>query len=312
MAREPDAVRRQRPLGGRLHRRGQRALPLHHRGAARSVPLLAARPGQARRRRAGRGQRAARGRGTRPGGRRPRDRRRRHRPAGRAAADRAGPGPARGGGRRRRRRPGGAHGPAPGSGRRHLGRVPVRGDRRPRARALRRLVRVLPALGRGRPPRHVPRRRGPARARGRDGLRRRLPAAHPSDRARSPQGRQQRARGQARRARQPVGDRRERGRPRRRPSRPRHPGRLRPLREPRPRARPRGGARLRHPGLARSSVGARAPRVVLPPARRHHQVRGEPAQEVPGRLPAELLRRGPAAGVGRDAADRSSSGSATA
>ena len=89
----------------------------------------------------------------------------------------------------RRGGPGGADGSPPRPRRRHLGRARVRGRRRPRARALRGLVRVLPALGRGRPPRHLPRRRGPARAGGGDGLRRRLPAAHPPDRPRPSQGR---------------------------------------------------------------------------------------------------------------------------
>ncbi len=148
------------------------------------------------------------------------------------------------------------------------------------------------------------RRREPARARRRHGLRRRLPAADPSDRPGAPQGPQQRADVPAGRAGQPVGDRRRRGRARRRASRPRHAGRLRPVRRAGARARPGSRPRLRHPVLARSSLRARAPRVVLPPARRHDQVRGEPAQEVPGRLSGELLRRGSAAALGGDAAAR--------
>ena len=74
------------------------------------------------------------------------------------------------------------------------------------------------------------RRREPARARGGHGLRRRLPAAHPPDRPRAPQGAQQRAHRPAGRAGEPVGHRRRRGRARRRPSRAGHAGRLRSVR----------------------------------------------------------------------------------
>ena len=51
---------------------------------------------------------------------------------------------------------------------------------------------------------------------------------------------------------------------------------------------PRDRARLRVPVLAGPSLGARASRVVPPPAGRHHQVRREPAQEVSGHLPDQL------------------------
>ena len=67
-------------------------------------------------------------------------------------------------------------------------------------------------------------------------------------------------------------------------------------------ARPRDRARPRLPVLARSSVGARASRVVPPSARRHDQVRGEPAEEVPGHLPARLRVRRLAGAVARAAA----------
>ena len=59
-------------------------------------------------------------------------------------------------------------------------------------------------------------------------------------------------------------------------------------RSPRPGDRPR----LRHPVLGRPPLAHRAPRVVLPPARRHPQVRREPAQEVPGHLQRRLRLRG--------------------
>ena len=64
--------------------------------------------------------------------------------------------------------------------------------------------------------------------------------------------------------------------------------------------RPGGGSRgPRHrrghrpglPGLARPPVGQRAPRMVPPPARRHHPLRREPAQALRGHLPARLRDR---------------------
>ena len=72
-----------------------------------------------------------------------------------------------------------------------------------------------------------------------------------------------------RRRRQPVGHRRRRRRPQGDPSRARHARRLPPLRRARARARPRGRARHRLSGVARSSVRARASRVVRAPRRRH-------------------------------------------
>ena len=69
-----------------------------------------------------------------------------------------------------------------------------------------------------------------------------------------------------------------------------------------PRAGHRAGPRPRLPVHARPPVGHRAPGVVRPPARRHDPVRREPAQEVPGHLPARLRERrlaGPVDGAGR-------------
>ena len=105
----------------------------------------------------------------------------------------------------------------------------------------------------------------------------------------------------ARRPRQPVGHRRRGRRPQRRPPRPRHDRRLRRLRRRGRGPRPGGRARLRAPVLARPPLGARAPRVVPPPARRLDPLRREPAQEVPGHLPDQLLarrRRRPRGAVG--------------
>ena len=56
-------------------------------------------------------------------------------------------------------------------------------------------------------------------------------------------------------------------------------------------ARARGGPRLRAPGGARPPVGDRAPGVVHDPRRRHHRLRREPAEEVPGHLPDQLRQR---------------------
>ena len=61
--------------------------------------------------------------------------------------------------------------------------------------------------------------------------------------------------------------------------------------------RDRAGHRL--PVLARPPLRPRAPRVVPAPARRHDQVRREPAQEVPGHLPDRLRVRRLAGPLGR-------------
>ena len=111
--------------------------------------------------------------------------------------------------RRRRRRAAGATSSPPrvernGERPRQVAEPAADARGRPRPRALRRVVRALPALvgrPRRRAARSVPR---PRRAR----LRRPLPAADPPDRRHEPQGPQQHARRRARRPRQPVGDRR--------------------------------------------------------------------------------------------------------
>ena len=95
----------------------------------------------------------------------------------------------------------------------------------------------------------------------------------------------------------------------------RHHRRLRRLRRRRGGQRPGGGPRLRAAVLARPSLGRRAPRVVPPPARRHHPLRREPAEEVPGHLPDQLLagRRTPTGWrCGTPARRSSSTGSPTA
>ena len=174
--------------------------------------------------------------------------------------------------------------------------------RRPRAGAVRLLVRVLPAL-RGRDVDEAtgtvvvraPSRTAAeaARRRRRDGLRRRLPAADPPDRH-----------GSTARARNntldpgpddpgspwAIGSRR--GRPRRDPPRPRHDRRLRRVRRRAPREL---GLEVAldlalqaapdHPWVDR------APGVVHHPRRRHHRLRREPAEEVPGHLPDQLRQR---------------------
>ena len=182
--------------------------------------------------------------------------------------------------------------------RRHAARQGAAAGGRPRARALRLLVRGLPALlGRDQG------RRG-ARARPRrDGLRRGLHDPDPPDRRHQPQGPQQHARRRPRRPRLALRGRRQGGRPRRRAPRARHRRR---------RALPvRHGARARHGRLhglrdqrvRRPPVADRAPRVVPPPPGRDAQVRREPAQEVPGHLQRQLGVRGLARPVGRVAAD---------
>ena len=117
-----------------------------------------------------------------------------------------------------------------------------------------------------------------------------LPPVHPIG-AHAAQGPQQHRHRRRRRRRQPVGDRRGRGRPHRRAPRARHRRRRRHARRRVPRPRHRAGARHRLPVHARPPVGHRAPGVVRAPARRHDPVRREPAQEVPGHLPARLRER---------------------
>ena len=164
-------------------------------------------------------------------------------------------------------------------------------DRRARARAVRRVVRDVPALGRHRSRRAAPRSRKPSAllpyvaAMGFDVLY--LPPIHPIGRS-FRKGREQLADAGARRSRQPVGDRRRGGRPHGDRARARHARRLRSLRRS---AARRTGSRSRSTSrsrLARSSLGARASRVVPPSSRRHDQVRREPAEEIPGHLSVRL------------------------
>ncbi|GIU91678.1 MAG: hypothetical protein KatS3mg011_0584 [Acidimicrobiia bacterium] len=82
------------------------------------------------------------------------------------------------------------------------------------------LVRAVPPfVGTARSSRHPEGRGRPTRVRRRDGIRRAVPAAHPSDRSHQPQGRQQRARGRTRRPGRAVGDRLGGRRPHRHPPR---------------------------------------------------------------------------------------------
>ena len=189
-----------------------------------------------------------------------------------------------------RRRRGGAA--APPSSARQAARTPrrseaARGRRRPRARALRRLVRALPALvGRLRG-----RRRGAAGAR-RARLRRRLPAAGPPDRAHEPQGPQQHARRRPGDPGSPWAIGGDGGRPRRGPPRARH---ARRTSTPWSRAARELGLEIAldfaiqcspdHPWLQR------APGVVPPPPGRDAEVRREPAQALPGHLQRQLRHR---------------------
>ena len=102
------------------------------------------------------------------------------------------------------------------------------------------------------------------------------------------------------------------GRPRRRPPRARHPrGRPRAVRRRR-RARHRHRARPRDQRVARPPVAQGAPGLVPPPPGRDAQVRGEPAQEVPGHLQRQLGHRGLARALGRAASGSSCCGSSSA
>ncbi len=254
---------------------------------------LAARPQEAGGGRAGRGAGPAGGR--RPGAR--------GRPAGGAGAQaggRAGPGRARGrpGGRRgpgraaparprRRARP--PHGPLGGPPARHL--LPPssgRGGGPPQGPVLL-LVRDVPPLLRPRgEARHLPRLREAPALRRRDGLRRPLSAAHPPDRHGVPQGEEQLPDPRSGRRREPLGDRlggggAQGGRPQAR-----HARRLPALPQEGRGARPGDRPRPRLPVLAGPPLCEGAPGVVPQAAGRHHPVRRESAQEVPGHLSVRL------------------------
>ena len=119
----------------------------------------------------------------------------------------------------------------------------------------------------------------------RDGLRRPLHAADPPDRDDEPQGAQQLAGGRAGRSRLARGRSATStaGTTRSTPNSARWRTSTAFVAR-RARARDGDRARLRDPVLARPPLGARAPRVVLPPPGRHDQVRREPAEEVRGHL----------------------------
>ena len=159
-------------------------------------------------------------------------------------------------------------------------------------------------------PRHARRRRRPPRLRGVDGLRRPVPAADPPDRRDPAQGSQQHDR-------------------RRRPTTPAARGRSAARDGGHTEVHPelgtvddvvklaaachdaghRAGPRHRLPVHARPPVGHRAPVVVRPPSRRHDPVRREPAEEVPGHLPARLRERRLAGSCGTRSPTSSGSGS---
>ncbi len=165
-----------------------------------------------------------------------------------------------------------------------------------RARALQHLVRALPALGCAERRRHgTLQRRDRARCPyvAGDGLRRAVPAADPPDRPHAAQGPEQRARGAAGRRRQPVGDRRGAKAATRRSIR--ELGTLDDFRRLVDAGARRAASRSRStsPSSARPTIrtSSEHPRVVPRAARRHHPVRREPAEEVPGHLPVRLRDR---------------------
>ena len=125
-----------------------------------------------------------------------------------------------------------------------------------------------------------------------DGLRRRLPHARSTRSAGQPQGPEQHPDRRRARPRLALRDRLGRGRPRRHPPRARHVRRFRRVRR---RGRASSASRWRstwpcsaapdHPWVTTH------PEMVHHPQRRHDRLRREPAEEVPGHLPAELRQR---------------------
>ncbi len=283
-----------RALGGSLHRREAGAHPVEHPGVGRPLRRLARRAGAQGRVRPARPQRRAqRGRVLLRAVGRPRQGR------GQAPPDRGGRGDRHRSARCARPRAARARRVGPGAQRGHRAAQPPRDRRRPHARALRLLVRALPALvGR------LQGRRGAGSGHRRAGLRRPLHAADPPDRPHQPQGPQQHPHARAGRSRQPVRHRRRDRGPRRHPPRARHRRGVPRARRHGQRARHRHRAGPRDQLLARPPVAQGAPRVVLPPPRRHAQVRREPAQEVPGHLQRQLRVRRLAQPLGRAAGRR--------
>jgi hypothetical protein len=143
-------------------------------------------------------------------------------------------------------------------------------------------------------------------------VRRPVPAADPPDRHDAPQGPQQLGRGRPGRPRLSpwaIGAPRAATR-RSTPSSAR--SRTSAAREAAARSTA-SSSRWTSPSSApRPPVGHRAPRVVRAPARRHDPVRREPAEEVPGHLPARLRDRRLARGCGPSSRACSSTGSARA
>ncbi len=300
MARGGNAVPRQRPLAGRLHRgpRGPLAIP---RRVLDGSPRLMARRLRAPRRRRRPAAFREDGRAAHRAGRRARQRRGARRAGNPRAADERGA-RARPVARDRAGRGALRARPQARAARWGLRDRALPRDGRARARALQRLVRALRAFhgGRGRARHLRRRRRAPRRHRG-DGIQRRVPAADPPHRAREAQGQEQHPGRQRGGCGKPVGHRRRGRRPYRDPYGPRQPLRLQ--------APAALGAAAqdgnRHgpclPGGARPSLGEGASRLVSAPARRQHPVRRESAQEVRGHLPHRLRLARLASAVAGDA-----------
>ncbi len=128
-----------------------------------------------------------------------------------------------------------------------------------------------------------------------------LPPIHPIGHT-NRKGRNNARDGEARRRRQPVGDRLRGGRARRDRPVARHRAGASRARRRREGARDRDRARLRDPVLARPPVAEGASGVVPPPPRRDAEVRREPAEALPGHLQRRLRLRGlarPLAGAAR-------------
>ncbi len=168
------------------------------------------------------------------------------------------------------------------------------------ARPVRRVVRALPPIV-GRLP-WCHRRGTPAPGGAR--IRRPLPPAGAPDRPHASQGAEQRGDRAKGGPGKPLGDRRGRGRARRAAPRAREPcGLRRDDRSGRER-RSRDRARFRDPVLPGSPLARRPPRVVRAAPRRHAQVRGEPAEALPGHLQRQLGHTRPRGALGRVARDR--------
>ena len=291
-----------RALGGDLRGRAPGALGVRHRGVDRPVRHLARRAGAQGRRRPGRPRRRAlRGRGAARGRARPRQGRRRqaHDPARAERGARRRPRPRRSATTRRSR---------PSSTRRWRARRSATASPAPTRRCRSPSTGMLARFGAWYE--LFPRSWGGIKA-----VEEQVPALaelgfdvvvhdpDPPDRRHQPQGREQHAGRRPRRPRLALRGRRQGGRPRRRAPGAGH-GRGRPL-AVRHRARARHGRLhgLRHQRVRRPPVAGRAPGVVPPPPGRDAQVRGEPAQALPGHLQRQLGVRGLARPVGGMAAD---------